>query len=62
MNNLPYDISRCIGTEHQTCQTCIRREPGHAPMQSYIRPAIFSNGECWNQIEQRQSANKEPEK
>lgn len=37
---LPYDIARCNGANHQLCQACRRREPGHPERQWQVAPAI----------------------
>ncbi len=43
---LPYDIARCPGTTHPTCQYCRRREPG-SNLQWLIAPPIeIMSGNC----------------
>lgn len=49
---LPYDIARCAGTTHPTCQCCRRREQGRPEWQVYVATAIdVTTGYCVNFIE-----------
>jgi hypothetical protein len=50
---LPYDISRCSGTDNDLCKSCRRTEPGCEYRQSFFRvPPIDENsGECAMLIE-----------
>jgi hypothetical protein len=45
--NLPYDYSRCMGTDSETCQDCMRKlSPGREHWQSYISCVPDVYGEC----------------
>lgn len=47
MYNLPYDYSRCTGTNSETCQDCMRAiSPGREQWQSYVAASPYENGEC----------------
>ncbi len=49
---LPFDIARCTGTTHPTCQWCRRKEPGRDGWQTYIVPPIDTLvGQCESLIE-----------
>jgi hypothetical protein len=46
---LPFDIERCAGLAHKSCQYCRRREPGDPERQWQVAPAIdLETGYCRN--------------
>ena len=45
--NLPYDYSRCMGTNSEMCQDCMRKlSPGHPTRQVFIAAVPDEVGFC----------------
>ena len=44
---LPYDYTRCVGTDKPECRDCRRREPGREMWQAVMTiPPETENGKC----------------
>lgn len=52
---LPYDYTRCDGTEHPTCSDCLRKlSPWNKYRQAvYLTPPLSEDGTCKEKISRR---------